>query len=110
MAGAGYLVIWEFLVKREARLAFEETYGPEGAWVQLFRRSPEYIGTQLLRDLSRPGRYLTLDRWTSRNALVRFKHDHKSAYAELDQQCEALTEHEILLGEFELCGPTHEQR
>lgn len=103
---AGFLVLWEFLVKPEARLAFEKAYGPDGKWAQLFRQSAEYLGTDLLRDLVRPERYLTLDRWASRDALSRFKQSHQSAYAALDKRCEALTEHEALLGEFELVNPT----
>jgi len=99
-----YLALWEFQVKPESISAFEETYGPDGAWAQLFRHSPDYLGTDLVRDLNYPGRYLTVDRWTSRDALQRFKHDHQSAYQELDQQCESLTEREVFLGEFESVG------
>lgn len=94
-------VIWEFQVKPESISAFEKIYGPEGAWAQLFRQSADYLGTELLHGLSRPGRYLTLDHWTSREALQRFKQDHHAAYTALDKQCESLTEHEALLGEFE---------
>jgi len=102
MTGAGYMVIWEFSVEPEARLAFERAYGQNGDWVQLFRQSPEYRGTQLLRDLERPGRYLTLDLWTSRDALREFKKANESAYQALDRQCERLTERELLVGEFEI--------
>jgi quinol monooxygenase YgiN len=95
------LAIWEFQVKPESISAFEETYGPDGAWAQFFRQSPDYFGTELVRDLDHPGRYLTLDHWTSRKALHRFKQDHQSAYAALDKQCERLTERETFLGDFE---------
>jgi quinol monooxygenase YgiN len=99
-----YLALWEFQVKPASISAFEETYGPTGAWAQLFRQSPDYLGTELVRDLNRPGRYLTLDRWTSGESLLRFKQDHQAAYAELDKQCESLTEREVFLGEFESVG------
>lgn len=101
MTEARYVVIWEFQVKQGATSAFEKIYGPDGAWAQLFRQSPDYLGTKLVRDLGRPARYLTLDHWTSREALHGFKHEHHSEYAALDKQCETLTEHESLLGEFE---------
>ena len=96
-----YLAIWEFQIKPESLSAFEETYGPDGAWAQLFRQSPDYLGTQLLRNLDHPGRYVTLDHWASRESLHRFKQDHHSAYAALDKQCESLTDKEMFLGDFE---------
>src|SRR5258708_2867821 len=96
-----YLALWQFQVKPESISAFEETYGPTGAWAQLFRRSPDYLGTELMRDLNHPCRYLTLDRWTSREALHRFKNNNESAYAALDKQCESLTDREVFLGDFE---------
>ena len=96
-----FLAFWEFQVKPSSIPAFEEAYGPDGAWAQLFRRSPDYLGTELVRDLDHPGHYVTLDRWTSRECLRRFKQDHQSAYADLDKQCESLNEKETFLGDFE---------
>jgi len=96
-----YLAIWEFEIKPKARAQFEEIYGPEGAWARLFRTSPEFHGTKLIRDLIRPGRYFTLDYWSSRGAFHSFKQAHAAEYATLDKQCESLTEHEAIVGEFE---------
>jgi len=96
-----YLAVWEFEINPQSRGQFEEIYGPEGAWARLFRQSQDYRGTQLLRDLTRPGRYLTLDCWSSREAFQTFKQAHAGEYETLDQQCENLTEHEVMVGEFE---------
>ena len=96
-----YLAIWEFEVKPESRARFEEIYGPEGAWARLFRTNPDYRGTKLIRDLTRPGRYLTLDYWRSGEAFHSFKQAHAAEYATLDKQCESLTEREAMVGEFE---------
>lgn len=96
-----FTTLWEFQVKPDSISAFEEIYGPDGDWAQLFRQRSEYLGTELLRDLNHPGRYLTLDRWTSREAFQHFKQDHHAAYDALDKQCESLTEREALVGEFE---------
>jgi heme-degrading monooxygenase HmoA len=101
MSRAHYLAVWEFLVKRDSIPTFEKLYGPEGAWARLFRESPDYCGTELLRDPNQPGRYLTLDCWTSSAAVQAFKRDHHAAYAALDQESEASTEQETFLGEFE---------
>jgi quinol monooxygenase YgiN len=99
-----YLAIWEFQVKPEGVCAFEEIYGPDGAWAQLFRKSPDYKGTELLCDTEHPGRYLTIDQWTSREALHDFKQAYQTAYSALDKQCESLTEEEIFRGDFENLG------
>lgn len=100
MNNPGYVAIWEFHIRPEAKSAFEEIYGSDGAWAQLFRRSPDYLGTKLIRDLIRPGRYLTLDYWTSREALHGFKQEHRTEYAALDMQCETLAAYEAMVGEF----------
>ena len=101
MSDGPYLAIWEFEIKPKSRAHFEEIYGPDGAWARLFRQSPDYRGTRLIRDLMRPGRYLTLDSWTSREAFHSFKQAHAAQYAELDKQCESLSEREAIVGEFE---------
>ncbi len=101
-----YLVVWEFQVKLEAQFAFEQIYGPAGDWARLFRLSPGYRGTRLLRDVDRPGRYLTFDHWTSREALHEFKQAHQAAYDAFDKQCESLTDNESLLGQFESLSPS----
>ena len=96
-----YVVIWEFRVKAESISTFAKIYTPDGDWAQLFRRSPDYLGTELIRDVDHSGRYLTLDRWTSQGALHQFKRDHHEEYVALDKQCERLTEQERLHGEYE---------
>jgi heme-degrading monooxygenase HmoA len=58
-------IIWEFTV-RDGRVAeFEKLYSATGSWAALFRRSPGFVGTALLRDTQTPHRYVTIDRWDS---------------------------------------------
>lgn len=106
MSEPHYLAIWEFQVKADCIADFEHIYGQDGLWAQLFRRSAGYAGTELLHDLERAGRYLTVDRWTSREALQRFKREYAAEYAALDKTCEKLTETEALLGDFESRRPS----
>jgi hypothetical protein len=101
MERARFTAVWEFQVKPESVAAFEKIYGPDGAWAQLFRQNTDYRGTEIIRDLDRPGRYLTLDHWTSLESLRRLKQDHYVEYEALDKQCESLTEREGFLGNFE---------
>lgn len=100
-----HLAVWEFQVKPESLAEFELIYGPGGRWSQLFRRSSAYLGTELLRQADRAGRYLTIDRWTSGEALRQFKQRHAEEYAALDKLCEQLTAEESLLGDFESIQP-----
>lgn len=96
-----YCAVWEFHVKPESAAEFERVYGADGSWSQLFRRSSAYRGTELLRDAEGAGRYLTIDRWTSREALRQFKERYAEEYAALDKTCERMTESEAMLGDFE---------
>ena len=96
-----WLAVWEFQVKPESLAEFERIYGPEGLWSKLFRHSSSYLGTELLRDTDRAGKYLTVDRWTSRDALRQFKQQYAEEYAALDKICEELTESEAVVGNFE---------
>jgi heme-degrading monooxygenase HmoA len=93
-----YVIIWEFVIGEGRERAFEEAYGAEGAWAAMFKRSREYLGTELLADATAPRRYLTLDRWASVEAFEDFKREHRADYEALDARCEAWTESETRIG------------
>ena len=65
-----------------------------------FGASPEYRGTELLRDAYIPGNYLTIDRWASEEAFRAFRKDHDAEYEKLDRACDALTSREIRIGAY----------
>jgi heme-degrading monooxygenase HmoA len=95
-----FVVVWQFEIAEEKVVAFEAAYGPEGAWAQLFRTSPDYMGTELLRDAYVPGAYLTIDRWASEAAFRAFRKDHDADYEALDRSCDALTSSETRIGAY----------
>jgi heme-degrading monooxygenase HmoA len=97
----GYLVAWQFRPKEGAESKFEAAYGSNGVWAKFFMRDEGFIATELNRDLRDPDRYLTLDFWVSKEAYDRFRSEHIAEYQEIDVQCEALTEQETELGQFE---------
>ncbi len=103
-SGWGCLIVWEFRVKAGLEKQFEQTYGPHGVWAQLFHRGQGYLTTELARDQKDPGRYLTLDFWTSRTAYERFRQQHLAEYQQLDKLSEAMTETELEVGRFERIG------
>ncbi|MDG2538206.1 antibiotic biosynthesis monooxygenase [Dyella jiangningensis] len=96
-----YDIVWEFRPAAERALEFEQAYGPEGAWVRLFRHAPGFIETRLLRDTEEPTRYLTVDRWESRHAFDDFKRRFATEYRTLDVQLEGLARSETRLGAFD---------
>jgi quinol monooxygenase YgiN len=95
--------IWEFRVLPEYVAEFEVNYRPTGAWAQLFRRSPGYRGTELLRDQEDPLRFVTIDKWDDRVSYKAIKEEPE--YAFLDARCEQLTTSERLIGIFEVLQP-----
>jgi heme-degrading monooxygenase HmoA len=93
-------ILWTYRVEPSWAALFEAIYGPEGDWAQLFGQADGYRGTELLREDE--GRYVTIDRWDSSEDFRLFKQHFAGAYALLDARCEALTEAEELIGEFEI--------
>lgn len=95
-----FVVVWQFEIAEEKIAAFEAAYGPDGAWSQLFRTSPQYAGTELLRDAYVPGSYLTIDRWQSEADFRAFRKEHDAAYEALDRNSDSLTAKETRIGAF----------
>src|SRR3990172_7069506 len=93
-----HVVIWEYAVKADRVAEFEGIYATQGAWAQLFKKHPGYLGTELLRDVNHPQRYVTIDRWASSEAYNSFQVKWQDEYKELDARCENLTDRESLLG------------
>ena len=95
-----FMVVWQFEIAEEKVAEFESAYGPEGVWAQLFRSSPEYQGTELLRDAYVPGSYLTIDRWASEQAFRTFRKERDTEYEDLDRSCDSITSRETRIGAF----------
>ncbi|HEX4321837.1 MAG TPA: antibiotic biosynthesis monooxygenase [Acidobacteriaceae bacterium] len=95
-----FVILWQFDIAEEKVADFEAAYGREGSWAKLFSLSPDYLGTELLRDAYVPGRYLTIDRWSSEDAFRAFRAAHDSDYEALDRACDSLTASEARIGAF----------
>jgi heme-degrading monooxygenase HmoA len=95
-----FVVVWQFEIIEEKAAAFVSAYSSEGAWAQLFRSSPDYLGTELLRDAYIPGLFLTIDRWASEEAFRAFRKEHDQEYESLDRACDSLTGHETRIGAY----------
>ena len=97
-----FVVVWQFEIAEEKIATFEAAYGSDGVWAQLFRSSPDYLGTELLRDAYIPGSYLTIDRWASEEAFRAFRKNHDADYEALDRSCDSLTSRETRIGAYTL--------
>jgi heme-degrading monooxygenase HmoA len=80
---------------------FERAYGPEGDWAAFFRGAHGYVGTELLRDVEEPTRYLVIDRWESREAYNDFVERHHEEYMRRVDETGFLYRQELRLGTFE---------
>jgi heme-degrading monooxygenase HmoA len=80
---------------------FERAYGPDGEWAEFFRDGDGYIGTELLRDVENPGRYLVIDRWESREAYQRFVELQRKEYMRRVDESAFYYDSELRFGTFE---------
>ncbi len=81
--------------------AFERVYGADGEWAEFFKQGTGYIGTELLRDVEAPGRYLVIDRWESADAYNAFVADQSEEYMRRVDDTRFLYEQELRFGTFE---------
>jgi heme-degrading monooxygenase HmoA len=95
-----YTYLWEFLVAADRIEEFKQRYGSAGSWAALFRQSPGYLETLLLQDCANPRRFITIDRWESRDAYQQFQSRFSREYAALDEECQDLTTNETPLGQY----------
>ncbi|MGH8825720.1 MAG: antibiotic biosynthesis monooxygenase family protein [Jiangellaceae bacterium] len=85
------LRVWRYEVHAGSVADFERFYGQDGAWARLFALADGYVGTELYRAVSRPGRYLTVDTFADDASWQRFLLEHRAAYEELDARTSDLT-------------------
>jgi len=96
------VTFWEFRVRSESLSDFLSAYSPGGDWEVLFRRGEGYFSTELLRDDRDETRFLTIDRWASREARDQFRLRFREEYEALDRRCEGYTLEETPIGDFTL--------
>ena len=80
---------------------FERAYGADGEWAQFFRTGQGYIGTELLRDVETPGRYLVVDRWETAEAYNAFAAANREEYMRRVDDTRFYYEQELRFGTFE---------
>ena len=81
--------------------SFERAYGTGGEWEEFFRSAQGFIGTELLRDVEQPGRYLVIDRWESPEAYNTFANENREAYMRRVDDTRFYYDQELRFGTFE---------
>ena len=99
-----YVRIWEFVARPEVQAEFENLYGPDGEWVQLFRRSKAFLRTELFRDLKRKNHYVTVDSFVSQAGYEDFLREFRQEYEALDRRCDGVRQSEKEIGTFAALG------
>src|SRR5262249_26452543 len=99
-----YVRIWEYMAKCDARAEFENFYGPDGKWVQLFGRSKAFLRTDFFRDRDKPNHYVTVDYSSSKAGFDDFLREFRQEYETLDRRCDALRDSEREIGDFTALG------
>jgi heme-degrading monooxygenase HmoA len=80
---------------------FEAVYGAEGEWARFFGSGRGYVGTELLRDVEHPTRYLVVDRWESRESYNAFIEANREEYMRRVDDSAFHYAQELRLGTFE---------
>jgi quinol monooxygenase YgiN len=96
-----YSYMWEYTIDPAHEDEFLAAYSPRGAWVKLFRKHAGYVDTQLHRDRDNLHRFVTIDRWASREAWEAFRRAATEEFDALDAQCESYTRGEREFGTFQ---------
>ena len=81
--------------------AFEQVYGADGEWAQFFGQGSGFIGTEVLRDVEHPARYIVIDRWENADAYNSFAASHREEYMRRVDDTRFLYEQELRFGTFE---------
>jgi len=95
-----FLIVWEYMARKDRLEEFESLYRPDGPWVELFRQSPGFVSTTLLRDDRDPHRFVIADRWSSEESYEAFKREHGAEYRAMSERGERLHRAEHLIGRF----------
>jgi quinol monooxygenase YgiN len=95
------VVVWEYQAKPERAEEFESFYRPDGPWGALFRDSPAFVSTTLMKDLRDPLRFMVADRWTSEAVYEEFKRERATTWQALSDRGRWLYAREAEVGRFD---------
>ena len=95
------VIVWEYMARPERLEEFEGLYRPDGEWVELFKKSPGFVSTTLMRDTRDPNRFVIADRWMTEESYEAFKREFAGDFEKLTTRGERLHRAEHLIGHFD---------
>lgn len=95
-----HIILWEFRAVPGKEAEFERAYSSGGEWARFFQRDAAYWGTELVKDATDSRRFITIDRWTSRDAYEAFQKREAMGYQQLDARLARLCATETFIGAF----------
>ena len=96
-----FVAIWKYEVKEDSIGKYEELYGQNGKWVNLFKENSGYVTTEFIKNTSHPSEYITIDKWESYDHYQNYLEKNKDEIIEIDAEGEELTANETKIGWFE---------
>ena len=96
-----FVAIWKYEVKEGSIKKFEELYGQNGKWVNLFKENAGYLTTEFVESLSDTNVYITIDKWESYYHYQNYLDKNNDEILEIDAEGEDLTKNESKIGWFE---------
>ena len=96
-----FVIVWEFRVKHDRLAEFKDAYKADGEWARLFRKASGFVETELWRDRDDRARFITVDKWNSRDDFDAFRVKYDADYLAIDARTEHFTDAEERIGEFE---------
>lgn len=96
-----YIVLTEFVAKEGKVAEFEDYFGSAGKRAEVLQNGEGFMSTELLRDKGAKLRYVTMDRWVSKDAYDDFGIEFESENSDLVRAGEELSSKQALIGALE---------
>lgn len=96
-----FIVLNEFHVKEEHIPAFETEFGSAGTRSETLQKGEGFMSTELMKDGANKRRFITIDRWISKDAYEDFQIEFENESAEVAKLGENMLEKQQLIGAFE---------
>ena len=97
-----FQTIWQYDVFEKENINFIKAYKSDGDWVHLFKKADGFIETELIHDIEHPTKFITIDKWRTKESYYQFKAMFKSDYLKMDKQFEDFSKSEIHIGYFDV--------
>jgi hypothetical protein len=95
-------LVREFVIHGDMCAQFELTFGPGGAFSELFASKPGFRGLSLMRDVDNSQRYLSVEIWESKARRAEAIEKDQEGFSELDEMLDRLASARTDLGSFRL--------